>query len=41
LKFCHYSLTSRKSNDIVLMENVIELGDFPEVVDFVGANIRK
>jgi hypothetical protein len=37
-KFCHYSGTSRKSDD---MKNEIELGDFQEVIDFLGGKIRK
>jgi hypothetical protein len=34
-KFCHYSQTIRKSNCIALIENMIELGDFQEVIDIL------
>jgi hypothetical protein len=35
----HYSWTSGKTDDIVLMANVIELDHFQEVIDFLGAKI--
>jgi hypothetical protein len=35
------SRSCRKSNDMALIENVIELVSFVEVIDFLGAKIRK